>query len=255
MNHNVNDYLLIDAERADMLENKIVRETKYGYLATEEGEGVENTKCVDGKHFKMLHWIFNSVSPGMSVDHLDFNTRNNKRDNLRLIPFLVNCMRKKQRAKFRGAHRTRYGKYVCRYSRTYIGTFHNQLHAAQAYNVVLKHVLSHHGYLRWYAELKNQDVSDENTELVSADVLKRVLSPSQRNSRNRPVYADFWEVSYPVKLHRVDAGMFAIERPSIVEDKSQCVRCSQPLPVLRNDSWTDANVRFYMCEKCTKRQE
>ena len=247
-----------------------MRETPHGYLATEEHDNCLHSKCVNGKRFRMVHWLDKEAfAPGFSVDHIDFDPKNNTRQNLRDIPMLINCMRKKATTgddwvHFRGVTKHRHpDKFRAKYSKTTIGTFPKFTEAAVAYNIVLHHVLRERGYLNWYNEVANPLSCDAQTfqrllkvipEHVFASALHgRCMSGRSGGAtrvKRQGMYSDFWQTSTLVELHKVGPGCFAVERTAKFERPSVCVSCSVPLLCKRNEMWDQAPAEFYKCPKC-----
>lgn len=97
------------------------------------------------KRIVLLHRVIMQPEPGMVVDHIDGNTLNNRRYNLRILSVRENHMRKHRptivRAEPelpRGVHRTENGKFMALIKvdqkMQYLGTFVTVRDAAAAWN-------------------------------------------------------------------------------------------------------------------------
>lgn len=253
-------YMQLDPRFNHLTANKKLRESAHGYIMTEEDDNdtQNGSKCVDGKRFRMVHWLDQThFTPGYSVDHIDFDPKNNRSCNLRYIPMLVNCMRKKSHQsnnKLRGVYETSSGTYVARYSKTYIGTYKSIECAAAAYNKVLAHVYSHHNCMQWYDEIKNE-VDPLLDPSVSQHTLKQSVeqrrSPTVRNA-GRPMYANIWEDSVPVELDYLGDGLHAVHK---IDYQPKCVRCSAEMCKKRSRDWDQAHIQFFKCERCVQRDD
>lgn len=115
---------------------------EYGYKA---GRSVSRIKKV---------WMHNEIMrppKGMEVDHIDGNTLNNTRENLRIVPHWVNCMNKRNRhnktSKYIGVYKSKDKKKFEAYywnkkagKHMHIGYFEDELEAARAHDAVVKRV-------------------------------------------------------------------------------------------------------------------
>ena len=247
-----NSILIIDPNMTHLLQGKNCRETKNGYIATEEDDSNVFARSMHGKCFRMVHWLDTcSFRRGYSVDHIDWNPKNNRRCNLRNIPMLVNCMRKKRYGFLRGVSKTSSGKYTSRYSRTHIGTYDTVEAAATAYNQVLHHVYALFGCLEWYDEIKNPMVGVHPVIEIEVGVLESAAARN-KSGRVQPMYADFWKESHPVDL--IDTGIPGHFIVHNVDRPISCVRCGMHMQTKRNTSWDAAHEVFFKCDTCLFRE-
>jgi len=251
--HLLKDTLLIDPPDAIHMQDKVVRETTYGYLATEEKIDNTSARLCRGKRFKMLHWLpFSKFTHGDSVDHVDFNVKNNRRSNLRIIPMYVNSMRKKNSVGFlRGVYKTKSGTFYSRYSRTHIGSYNTVHEASLAYNIVMFHVFKHRGILQWYNELANPQLPGLTISSIPSHVFESVTKPHTRPRTS--LYENFWKASTPVELIVGCDNTFIVVRGSI-RTTTTCVRCSKTTEISRFVGMHEGPVEFFKCMVCTLRE-
>jgi hypothetical protein len=99
------------------------------------------SRVVDGRIVKMQQVIMGKRD-GMQIDHINHNSLDNRRQNLRFCTGSQNCQnrRKKRGGKFeyKGVFQNRQGKFTVRImiegKRKSIGTFRDLVNAADAYN-------------------------------------------------------------------------------------------------------------------------
>ncbi len=100
---------------------------------------VENGKA---KYIQMSRFIMNCPL-GMFVDHINHNTLDNRKKNLRIVNRRQNQMNKsknkKKSSKYKGVYWDNYFKkwkaeITSNYKKTYIGSFNNEIEAALSYN-------------------------------------------------------------------------------------------------------------------------
>ena len=102
---------------------------------------------------KMLHNVLMNPKKGQQVDHINHNTLDNRRQNLRLCSVKQNCMNRRKRknctSKFKGVYKkvevVKNKEYVYYQARltvngkdTSIGYFKSEIDAAKAYDAVCK---------------------------------------------------------------------------------------------------------------------
>jgi hypothetical protein len=111
--------------------------TKYGFYLN-----VRAQKMVNRKLFakQLTHFIVD-VPPGCHADHIDRNTLNNVRSNIRVATYAENrgnCVkREKTSSRFKGVrrHRSRWqGMIGVKNKMIHLGTFDTEIEAAQSYN-------------------------------------------------------------------------------------------------------------------------
>lgn len=117
--------------------------SKYGWVLddTKPNWYVHTSTGEDRKTLR-LHRLIMNPPPGKSIDHIDGNGLNNKRENLRICDQKNNARnRRKLTTKtsiFKGVHRRENGKWRATIrvdgKLLNIGTFENELSAAKAYN-------------------------------------------------------------------------------------------------------------------------
>ena len=135
---------IIDDEYFDEL-NKFNWYEANGYAVTHKGSG-ENRRVV------FMHNMILWSPRGLEIDHVDGNTLNNRRSNLRIVTHKENMRNQKVKlhsSKYKGVHwdsdRNKWkattkinGKVVC------IGRFLTEIEAAKAYNDFVSHVDREH---------------------------------------------------------------------------------------------------------------
>jgi hypothetical protein len=83
----------------------------------------------------MHQMILGKVKKGFVIDHINGNSLNNTRTNLREVTYKINCQNKKPKNKYLGVSwNKRDKKYQCNSMGQYIGTFDDEKTAAKAYD-------------------------------------------------------------------------------------------------------------------------
>lgn len=112
--------------------------SKYCWHINNRGYVRANTKTLNGIRGQvMLHRIISNANKGQIVDHINRIKTDNRRENLRLVQPLVNCLNRgpklNSKSKYKGVskQRNRWQVYV---NRKYIGIFATEEEAAMAYD-------------------------------------------------------------------------------------------------------------------------
>lgn len=129
-------YAMVDDEYYDLLMQKSWMKAANGY--------VERQTEINGKKKRVfMHRFINNTPEGMETDHIDGDTLNNQRSNLRnCTPSQNACNRKKQKRNTSGykgvtwnKRQKRYVAVICKnYKSVHIGSFKSEIDAAKAYN-------------------------------------------------------------------------------------------------------------------------
>lgn len=113
--------------------------SKYCWHINNRGYVRANTKTMNGTRSQvMLHRIISNANSGQIVDHINRIKTDNRRENLRLVQPLVNCLNRgpklNSKSKYKGVskQRNRWQVYV---NRKYIGLFETEIEAAIAYDL------------------------------------------------------------------------------------------------------------------------
>lgn len=86
----------------------------------------------------LMHRIILGAQPGELVDHINHDTLDNRRCNLRICTARQNCanrmMARRSKSPYKGIHPTPSGKWVARANRKHLGTFDSAEEAARQYD-------------------------------------------------------------------------------------------------------------------------
>lgn len=124
-----------DADELRVTQHKwYVSRAKGGYLSVRR----EKSR----KHIRLSWFIMGNPPSGFVIDHINGNSLDNRRSNLRIATYSQNCVNKKtfsHTSRYRGVSwKKRNAKWVAQIKHNgrveYIGLFHNELDAAIAYN-------------------------------------------------------------------------------------------------------------------------
>ena len=113
--------------------------SKYCWHINNRGYVRANTKTLNGtRSHIMLHRIISNANKGQIVDHINRIKTDNRRENLRLVQPLVNCLNRgpklNSKSKYKGVSKQRNGWQVY-VNRKYIGLFETEIEAAIAYDL------------------------------------------------------------------------------------------------------------------------
>lgn len=99
----------------------------------------------------MMHRVITKAQPGQVVDHIDRNTMNNRKENLRLCTPQMNCWNRppeknKKHSQFKGVTKSD-NSWLAQCQGKSIGFFKTEIEAARAYNEKAKAVFGEYAYL------------------------------------------------------------------------------------------------------------
>lgn len=76
-----------------------------------------------------MHRLIMNPPPGMTVDHINHNSLDNRRSNLRILTHSQNIANSrvstKNKSGYRGVHKNKSGKWVAQFRHSHLGTFEN----------------------------------------------------------------------------------------------------------------------------------
>lgn len=113
--------------------------SQYCWHINNRGYVRANTKTINGSRGQiMLHRVVAKANNGQIVDHINRIKTDNRRENLRLVNPLINCLNRgpktNGKSKFKGVAKQGNRWQVC-VNGKYIGLFATEIDAAKAYDI------------------------------------------------------------------------------------------------------------------------
>ena len=113
--------------------------SKHCWHINNRGYVRANTKTINGIRSQiMLHRIISNANRGQIVDHINRVKTDNRRENLRLVKPLINCLnrgpKENSKSKFKGVAKQK-NKWQVYVNSKYIGLFATEIEAAIAYDM------------------------------------------------------------------------------------------------------------------------
>jgi len=147
--NNTDKVILIDDENYDWL-------IKYKWYLDITGYARINIWISGKRTQKLIHQLIINSQKGEEIDHIDRNTLNNQKENLRVVNKAQNQMNSKSRngsvSKFKGVgwHKRdkKWTAKIClNYKTRWLGYFNNEIDAAKAYNKAAKELFGEYANL------------------------------------------------------------------------------------------------------------
>lgn len=124
--------ILFDTDDYDKINKYTWNVNRGGY--------VRSSKMIGMKRSILLHRLIMDTPPNMDTDHINHNTLDNRKANLRICTKTqnqINASKRKGR-KYKGVFKIWNGKYMAKVGNLYLGTFDKEYDAAIAYDTKAK---------------------------------------------------------------------------------------------------------------------